>query len=327
MSWGRLDDKFYRHRKVRALRAKKGGREALGVWLFWWSWCLDDEARTGVVPASELPGADEKCAELLVEVRLWDVVPGGYKFHNFERYNPTKEKLEAKREADRTRVAHKRDAGRKEGAPRPDVARESHATSERQPGDEGSDSPATSERQPGDVADESTPPPAAGRDGLAPPAGARVDPNLSISQSLNLPDPTPLSARQRVCAGLAEGASHEERVAYVAALELRFRQLHMAAGQGDPATGGKETAKFPERFLNTARDLGENPADLLDRTFAAWRLDDFDGSEKTTPYSAFVVRFTRYAVPPRSRKGFQRGSPAEEYATGTDGQDVFGAMP
>lgn len=38
MPWGRMDDKFHRNEKVRRLRKIRGGREALGVWVFWWSW-------------------------------------------------------------------------------------------------------------------------------------------------------------------------------------------------------------------------------------------------------------------------------------------------
>ncbi len=125
MVWGKMDDKFHRNRKVRELRLKKGGREALGVWSFWWSWCLDDPELTGVVPACELSAGDEKAAKLLVEVGLWDEVDEGYRFHDFHDYNPTREQLDRKREADRTRVASKR------GASREDVATDTDATNPR----------------------------------------------------------------------------------------------------------------------------------------------------------------------------------------------------
>lgn len=125
MPWGRMDDKFHRNHKVRALRREKGWREALGVWTFWWSWCLDDPELNGFVPAEELHPSDRKGAALLVKAGLWDVADGGYVFHDFHEWNPTLNQVESKREADRKRVAEKR------AASRDDVARDTDATSAR----------------------------------------------------------------------------------------------------------------------------------------------------------------------------------------------------
>lgn len=122
MTWGKMDDKFHRNRKVRELVRMKGGREALGTWTFWWSWCLDDPDLTGVVPDFELDATDRRSAKLLVQVGLWDEVEGGFGFHDFTEYNPTREQREAKKEADRTRVASKRSASRE------NVARDNSAT-------------------------------------------------------------------------------------------------------------------------------------------------------------------------------------------------------
>lgn len=108
MTWGKMDDKFHRNRKVRELRRLKGGREALGDWAFWWSWCLDDAELTGVIPSFELDAAGLRSAKLLVQVGLWDEVEGGYAFHDFHEYNPTKAQREAKKTADRERVSAKR---------------------------------------------------------------------------------------------------------------------------------------------------------------------------------------------------------------------------
>lgn len=141
MPWGKMDDKFHRNPKVRALRRMKGGREALGVWVYWWSWCLDDPSLTGFVPEDELSGVDAKAAALLCEVGLWDKTDHGYQFHDFSDYNPTREKLEAKRAADRKRIAADRemeklatappvasDTGQMSQATTPDVASDSSAT-------------------------------------------------------------------------------------------------------------------------------------------------------------------------------------------------------
>ncbi len=112
MPWGKMDDKFHRNAKVRALRRMKGGREALGSWVYWWSWCLDDPGLSGFVPTEELPAADLKSAELLVQVGLWERVSDGFLFHDFDKYNPSRKQVDTKRMADRERIAAKRTASR-----------------------------------------------------------------------------------------------------------------------------------------------------------------------------------------------------------------------
>jgi hypothetical protein len=125
MTWGRMDDKFHRNRKVRELRSTKAGRAALGDWAFWWSWCLDDPSLSGVIPHSELSASDKKSSVHLVSVGLWEEVPEGFRFHDFHEYNPTSEQREAKKTADRERVAKSRNASRE------NVARDSQKTRER----------------------------------------------------------------------------------------------------------------------------------------------------------------------------------------------------
>jgi hypothetical protein len=122
-----MDDKFHRNRKVRALRKLgKEGRIALGVWTFWWSWCLDDPELSGLVPSSELSPTDQKAAKTLCEVGLWfRAEGGGFGFHDFHEYNPTKDQVDAKRLADRERVAANRRGSRK------NVATDTAATIER----------------------------------------------------------------------------------------------------------------------------------------------------------------------------------------------------
>lgn len=127
MPWGRLDDKLHRNDKVRELRKRKAvGREALGVWTFWLSWCLDDPAYNGVVPAHELPAADERGVRELLDVGLWERAGDDYQIHDFFAYAQRPDQVETKRRIDRERLAAKR------AASRPDVARESHATTPRQ---------------------------------------------------------------------------------------------------------------------------------------------------------------------------------------------------
>lgn len=124
MTWGKMDDKFHRNPKVRAARRMKGGRAALGDWAFWWSWCLDDPSLTGVVPSLELDANEQKSAVILVTAGLWEPVDGGFRFHDFHEYNPTREQREAKKAADRDRVAENRKASREHVASDTDASRE-----------------------------------------------------------------------------------------------------------------------------------------------------------------------------------------------------------
>lgn len=109
MTWGKMDDKAHRNKKVRKLyRMGAKGREAYGVWTFRWSWCLDDPELTGIVPEEELDAGELRAAEILCSDLhngrgLWEKVDGGYKFHDFHEYNPTKEQVERKKKYDRDR--------------------------------------------------------------------------------------------------------------------------------------------------------------------------------------------------------------------------------
>lgn len=142
MPWGRMDDKFHRNRKVRDLRRLKGGHEALGRWVYWWSWCLDDPGLTGLVPCGELTAADLRSAELLVSVGLWDRVGDDFQFHDFATYNPSREQLEKKKDADRARIAAARAAEKDKG--RKNVASDNCATEQATSDDVANDNPESS---------------------------------------------------------------------------------------------------------------------------------------------------------------------------------------
>jgi len=108
MTWGRMDDKFHRSRKVRELRKTKEGELALSTWVYWWSWCLSDPELTGIVSEDDLTTRERPRAKLLVSVGLWEEVPGGYKFHDFHEYNPTKDQRQKKLDNDKAISAAKR---------------------------------------------------------------------------------------------------------------------------------------------------------------------------------------------------------------------------
>lgn len=137
MTWGKMDDKFHRNKKVRKLRRMPQGYAAIGLWTFWWSWCLDSPDLDGIIPDDELDDKERKLADMLAadlhEGRgLWVRVDGGYQIHDFHEYNPTKKQVEDKRSADRERIAAKRGATPRvatdSDASRGNVARDSEAT-------------------------------------------------------------------------------------------------------------------------------------------------------------------------------------------------------
>lgn len=127
MPWGRMDDKWHKRRDVSALRRKgAAGLAALGLWDFFVSWCLDDPALDGFVPADELTGFERRGPlQLLLSVGLWIKTDGGFVIQDFATIAPNPEQVEAKREADRVRIAQKRAQGVLGLVP--DVARDSHA--------------------------------------------------------------------------------------------------------------------------------------------------------------------------------------------------------
>ena len=97
--WTKLSDEFFRNPKVVA-----AGRDARDLYLV--SLCHCNEHLTdGFIAQNYLRrmAADAEIdnpvesASRLVEVRLWDVVPGGYLVHDFGEYNPTKSEVEQER--------------------------------------------------------------------------------------------------------------------------------------------------------------------------------------------------------------------------------------
>lgn len=85
VTWGRMDDKFYRNPKVRALHRSREGRAALETWAFWWSWCLDAHEPDGEIDQSDLDSHERRLAALLVEAGLWERTGVGFRFVSFWR--------------------------------------------------------------------------------------------------------------------------------------------------------------------------------------------------------------------------------------------------
>lgn len=112
MPWGRHDDKFWRHPKVRALRKTQQGLAALGLRSVMHSACLDDPELDGRIHAEELRPADLKLARVLVDAGLWDDTAGGFQMHDYSDYNPTKAGLSKLRKQSRDTSQKHRDTSR-----------------------------------------------------------------------------------------------------------------------------------------------------------------------------------------------------------------------
>ncbi|SDL15262.1 hypothetical protein SAMN05428985_11079 [Nocardioides sp. YR527] len=126
--WGKLYGDLHDHPKMR--RARKGGdrprdASAIGLWVCAESWCIDNFHTDGWVPAEELDRWDsnaEILAQRLVDANLWvaeerDGEPG-FQFWQWTDHQESAEKINAKREKNRVRMANNRGTS-PSPAPRP----------------------------------------------------------------------------------------------------------------------------------------------------------------------------------------------------------------
>lgn len=100
MPWFKVDDALAMHMKAFA-----AGNKALGLWVRAGSWSMH-QLTDGFIPQSVVLalGGDGDDAAALVNARLWHQADGGYQFHDWAEYQPTREKVLAEREATRLRV-------------------------------------------------------------------------------------------------------------------------------------------------------------------------------------------------------------------------------
>jgi hypothetical protein len=95
MSWVRLEDTFYDHPKVLA-----AGNAAVGLHIL--SICYSSAKLTDghITPRIvRFLGGTPKLAARLVSCRLWEVEEDGWLIHDFLDYNPSRETIEAHRQA------------------------------------------------------------------------------------------------------------------------------------------------------------------------------------------------------------------------------------
>jgi len=100
VSWFRIDDGFYDHPKVIALRATRAGKGAIALWALAGSWC-SRHLTDGVVPAATVGylGGTPAEVEALVSSGLWARLElgAGFSFVGWEERNPTRREVEERR--------------------------------------------------------------------------------------------------------------------------------------------------------------------------------------------------------------------------------------
>lgn len=102
LPWVRLDSNIATHDKVLRLLALRDGHRAFTLYICALGWA-GGHGTDGHVPAYVLPHihGTEKHAQMLVEVRLWEYVDGGYDIRNYVERQELAVVTEAKRQAQR----------------------------------------------------------------------------------------------------------------------------------------------------------------------------------------------------------------------------------
>jgi hypothetical protein len=100
MAWFKVDDHFWSHPKTGDL-----SDGATALWLRAGSWAAG-HLTDGFVPDSKLRlfRARRRSIDELVDAGLWRGVEGGYNFHDWSDYQPSREAVTARRDATRNRV-------------------------------------------------------------------------------------------------------------------------------------------------------------------------------------------------------------------------------
>jgi len=107
--WFKVDDTLAFHHKTVA-----AGNAAMGLWVRAGSWSMQTLS-DGFIPDGNvtLLGTDGQ-ARKLVEVGLWDRLPSGYAFHEWEQRQPTKEQVHTERAATAERQRRAREKRKQE---------------------------------------------------------------------------------------------------------------------------------------------------------------------------------------------------------------------
>ncbi|MGN8024715.1 hypothetical protein [Microbacterium sp. 22242] len=108
MVWFKVDDGFWSHPKVLPLSA-----DAVALWVRAGAYCAHQLTNGLVSPQALRMLADRDAAVELANAGLWDVVPGGFQFHDWAKYQPTREQVEAERAAAAERKRKSRETSRR----------------------------------------------------------------------------------------------------------------------------------------------------------------------------------------------------------------------
>jgi hypothetical protein len=110
MPWFKIDDGFWSHPKTLQL---SDGAQAL--WMRAGSWSMH-HLTDGLIPAFALPllRAKPRFVTELVAVSLWIPDEGAYRFHDWSRYQPTRDQVEADRDAAAERKRRSREKSRRD---------------------------------------------------------------------------------------------------------------------------------------------------------------------------------------------------------------------
>ncbi|MDP5182153.1 hypothetical protein QOZ88_05850 [Blastococcus sp. BMG 814] len=112
MTWFKVDDSFPQHPKV--LRIPRVKRIAcVGLWGLAGPWCARN-LTDGYLDENmvEELGGSKKQADELVRVGLWERVDGGFQFHDWSDWQPTRARVEERRDAEARRKQEWRDRKR-----------------------------------------------------------------------------------------------------------------------------------------------------------------------------------------------------------------------
>lgn len=113
MVWFKVDDSFWSHPKVLPLSG-----EALALWVRAGAYCAQ-QLTDGIVSLQALRMlADRDAAVELTNAGLWEVEPtGGFRFHDWAEYQPTREHVISERAKATERKRKSREASQRESRP------------------------------------------------------------------------------------------------------------------------------------------------------------------------------------------------------------------
>ena len=104
MTYFKVDDHFHSHPKILTL-----GLDAIGLWTLAGSWS-GEQLTDGFIPSSLIArlGGTEAMAQALVDAGLWEVINGGFMFHDWDAHNQTKAQVIESRELWRSKKEKQR---------------------------------------------------------------------------------------------------------------------------------------------------------------------------------------------------------------------------